>query len=103
MRKKIEIGLDRGCVVIRVPIELVARILQPRIQFASLQEFTSREQEVLDGICDGLQNKEIANKINVVERTVKFHVSSLFTKVGVKSRRDLQMQFAGIAMNGKRK
>jgi DNA-binding NarL/FixJ family response regulator len=101
--KKIEVGLDRGCVGIRIPIELLLKILQPRIQFASLQDFTPREQQVLDGICESLSNKEIGNRINLTERTVKFHVTSLFAKVGVKSRRDLQMHFAGITVNGKRK
>lgn len=103
MKRKIDIGLDRGYVIIRVPIEMVARILQPRILFASMQEFTPREEEVLAGICDGLRNKEIASKIHVAERTVKFYVTSLLTKVGVKSRRDLQMHFTGFAVNGKGK
>jgi two-component system nitrate/nitrite response regulator NarL len=102
-RKKIEIGLDRGCVIVRIPIELITVILQPRIQFAALQDFTRREQEVLDGICESLSNKEIGSRINAAERTVKFHVTSLLAKVGVRSRRDLQMQFAGIAMHRKRK
>lgn len=45
-----------------------------------------REQEVLDGILQHLANKEIASKLNVSERTVKFHVSSLLAKFGVSDR-----------------
>ena len=45
-----------------------------------------REQEVLDCILQGLANKEIASKLNVAERTVKFHVSSLLAKFGVTDR-----------------
>jgi DNA-binding CsgD family transcriptional regulator len=45
-----------------------------------------REQEVLDCILQGCANKEIANKLNVAERTVKFHVSSLLAKFGVTDR-----------------
>src|ERR1700693_97460 len=41
-----------------------------------------REQEVLDCILQSLANKEIAAKLNVAERTVKFHVSSLLAKFG---------------------
>ena len=45
-----------------------------------------REQEVLDCILQGASNKEIASKLNVAERTVKFHVSSLLAKFGVTDR-----------------
>jgi DNA-binding CsgD family transcriptional regulator len=45
-----------------------------------------REQEVLDCIVQGFTNKEIAAKLNVAERTVKFHVSSLLAKFGVADR-----------------
>lgn len=45
-----------------------------------------REQEVLDGILQHLSNKEIAVKLQVSERTVKFHVSSLLAKFGVTDR-----------------
>jgi len=45
-----------------------------------------REQEVLDCVVQGCANKEIASKLNVAERTVKFHVSSLLAKFGVSDR-----------------
>ncbi len=45
-----------------------------------------REQEVLDCVIQGCANKEIASKLNVAERTVKFHVSSLLAKFGVADR-----------------
>ena len=45
-----------------------------------------REQEVLENVLHGCSNKEIASKLNVAERTVKFHVSSLLAKFGVADR-----------------
>ena len=48
-----------------------------------------REQEVLDSLLENLANKEIANKLNISERTVKFHVSNLLNKFGVRRRADL--------------
>jgi DNA-binding CsgD family transcriptional regulator len=45
-----------------------------------------REQEVLDLILKHLANKEIAANLQVSERTVKFHVSSLLAKFGVSDR-----------------
>jgi DNA-binding CsgD family transcriptional regulator len=49
-------------------------------------KISRREQEVLDGVLHGLGNKEIASKLNVSDRTVKFHVSSLLAKFGVTDR-----------------
>lgn len=48
-----------------------------------------REQEVLDPLLENLANKEIAGKLNISERTVKFHVSNLLNKFGVRRRADL--------------
>ena len=49
-------------------------------------KISRREQEVLDGVLQGLGNKEIASRLRVSERTVKFHVSSLLAKFGVTDR-----------------
>ena len=51
-----------------------------------------REQEVLDGVHRSLASKEIASKLNVSVRTVKFHVSSLPAKVGVTNRITLRRE-----------
>jgi DNA-binding CsgD family transcriptional regulator len=53
-----------------------------------------REQEVLDLILQSMANKEIAAKLNVAERTVKFHVSSLLAKFGVADRVALSREAA---------
>lgn len=47
---------------------------------------TRREKEVLDLVRQGLLNKEIGDKLNIGERTVKYHVSSLLVKFRVRSR-----------------
>jgi two-component system nitrate/nitrite response regulator NarL len=48
-----------------------------------------REKEVLRGLLDNLSNKEIGNLLNISERTVKFHVSNILQKFGVRRRADL--------------
>ena len=48
-----------------------------------------REREVLDALLENLSNKEIASKLNMSERTAKFHVSNLLAKYGVRRRADL--------------
>ena len=52
-------------------------------------QLSPREQEVLETLLENLANKEIANKLNISERTVKFHVSNLLSKFGVRRRADL--------------
>ncbi|MEO7181791.1 MAG: response regulator transcription factor, partial [Gemmatimonadaceae bacterium] len=47
---------------------------------------TAREHEVLERLARGMSNKEIAAALGVTERTVKFHVASLFTKLGAANR-----------------
>ena len=48
-----------------------------------------REREVLDALLLNLANKEIGDRLNISERTVKFHVSNLLQKFGVQRRADL--------------
>jgi DNA-binding NarL/FixJ family response regulator len=52
-------------------------------------ELSRREREVLGALLEGLVNKEIASKLNISERTVKFHVSHLLQKFGAQRRGDL--------------
>jgi DNA-binding NarL/FixJ family response regulator len=47
---------------------------------------TPRERAVLEALARGLGNKQIAARLGVSERTVKFHVSSLFAKLGAGNR-----------------
>ncbi len=49
---------------------------------------TPREQEVLELLVRGLPNKVIAQRLEISESTVKFHVSSVYVKLGAASRAD---------------
>lgn len=51
-----------------------------------IHELTKRELEVLTLLAVGMYNKEIAEKLNISERTVKNHISNLFKKLGVTDR-----------------
>lgn len=55
-----------------------------------------RQDQVLEGITQNLSNKEIATKLNISERTVKFHVSALLQKFDVRGRVDLMLEAANI-------
>ncbi|HXU20708.1 MAG TPA: helix-turn-helix transcriptional regulator, partial [Verrucomicrobiae bacterium] len=41
------------------------------------------------GLLENLANKEVADRLHISERTVKFHVSNLLAKFGVRRRADL--------------
>ena len=47
---------------------------------------TPREREVLGLLGRGLSNKMIARDLQISEHTAKFHVSSIYAKLGVASR-----------------
>lgn len=47
---------------------------------------TKKEKEILNFVCAGMTNKEIANKLFISEQTVKSHCNHLFKKFGVSSR-----------------
>ena len=51
-----------------------------------LQPLTERETEVLQLIVLGLANKQIAAHLKVSPHTVKFHISSIYNKLGVANR-----------------
>ncbi len=48
--------------------------------------FTERETDVIRAMIDGLNNREIGEKLFISRATVKFHVSSILSKLGVGSR-----------------
>ncbi|NJO43526.1 MAG: response regulator transcription factor [Cyanobacteria bacterium CRU_2_1] len=52
----------------------------------SLPHLTPREIEVLQMLAEGMGNKAIARRLTISEHTVKFHISSIFSKLQVSSR-----------------
>jgi DNA-binding NarL/FixJ family response regulator len=52
---------------------------------------TSRETEVIALIVAGFTNKDIADKFAISEHTVKHHLTSIFTKLGVSNRLELAL------------
>ncbi len=67
-------------------------------QKGKISHITSREQEIIECICQGLSNKEIAKTLSLSEHTVKAHLSTIFKKFNVTSRSKL----VSLAMSSRR-
>ena len=52
-------------------------------------KLTEAEKEIVSLICQGYRNKEIAQKLNISEQTVKSHCNRIYKKVGVSDRLQL--------------
>ena len=55
----------------------------------ALEDLSPREREVAELVGTGATNKEIARKLDITERTVKAHLSAVFTKLKVRDRLQL--------------
>lgn len=71
------------------------RFFQPRPNTSFETEsspLSDREMEVLNLLAQGLANKQIAAALGITEHTVKFHVSSIYTKLNVTNRAEAVRQ-----------
>jgi pimeloyl-ACP methyl ester carboxylesterase/DNA-binding CsgD family transcriptional regulator len=61
----------------------------------TVANLTARENDVLRLICVAKSNKEIANELEVTEKTVRNHATNLFAKIGVNNRQEAIVKMAG--------
>jgi DNA-binding NarL/FixJ family response regulator len=54
---------------------------------------TEREQQIASFACDGLTNAEIGTRLFISPRTVEYHLSKVFSKLGIRSRAQLSDAF----------
>ena len=87
------VAVAQGLTVL--PKTLAERLLDEPTAVEELSEpLTARESEVLDLLGRGLSNKMIARELHISEHTVKFHISSLYSKLGVSNRAEAVSQGA---------
>jgi NarL family two-component system response regulator YdfI len=75
--------------VVAVAAGLVAaqpNVLAGGVPEPTFEQLTAREIEVLAELARGASNKAIAERLRISEHTVKFHIGSIFAKLGVSSR-----------------
>jgi DNA-binding NarL/FixJ family response regulator len=56
------------------------------------ETLSKREDEVVQLVANGLSNKEIADKLFISVRTVKAHLTSIFSKTGFRDRLELAVK-----------
>ena len=67
----------------RIAAKLVAGVTRPRRHSGLLSD---RERGVLRLVAAGLSNRQIGETLAITERTVKFHVTAIFNKLGADNR-----------------
>ncbi|MGG4036281.1 response regulator transcription factor [Paenibacillus cisolokensis] len=72
----------------QVAAKMMNRFRQPKqpAQKPPHEELTEREMDVLKGLARGLSNQEIADELFIGIKTVKFHITNIFDKLGVEDR-----------------
>jgi DNA-binding NarL/FixJ family response regulator len=61
-------------------------VLSARSRRDPVAEFTERERDVLSLVAAGMANKNIARRLEISEKTVKAHLTSVFRRIGVDDR-----------------
>jgi DNA-binding NarL/FixJ family response regulator len=77
-----ELWLDRATLM---------KLLACMKQSAPNVRLAQREKEIIAHICQGFRNKEIAQKLNISEQTVKSHCNRIYKKLGVADRLQLAL------------
>jgi two-component system, NarL family, nitrate/nitrite response regulator NarL len=67
-------------------LEIIGRTKPP------VEDLTPREREVAERVASGASNKRVALDMGIAESTVKLHLHSAFTKLGVTNRTQLSLQ-----------
>jgi DNA-binding NarL/FixJ family response regulator len=83
-------------------LETFAKLTPMRVVDAGgARLLTKREEDVVRLLGDGLQNREIAQELNLSEHTVKNYLFHIFDKLGVSSRVELILYAVSSATNGR--
>lgn len=90
-------ALARGLVVIAPELTLEPQSSDLEAE-PPLEPLTERELEVLQLLALGLSNKAIARRLEISERTAKFHVASILSKLGVHSRTEAVVRAARLGL-----
>ena len=79
---------SRGETLLRpeIMVRVLAQGMATGAPVSTQTDLTERELEVLRGVAQGERSKEIALRLGITERTVKAHLASIYSRLGVDSR-----------------
>jgi DNA-binding NarL/FixJ family response regulator len=103
VRRTLDAGADAIVFEPEIHVALVASVravesgqsVVPRKVRAGVERpnLSHRERQVLNLVCEGHTNAEIAEALFLAESTIKSHMASIFTKLGVHSRKEARAAF----------
>jgi DNA-binding NarL/FixJ family response regulator len=84
--ERVAAALDAAAAMQLVIIDRVFQDEARARQVPPVGSLTRREEEVLQLICQGLRNADVAHELHVTESTIEFHVSRVLSKLGARNR-----------------
>jgi DNA-binding NarL/FixJ family response regulator len=90
-----------GPAIARRLVSFFAR--RPAIEAAAFPELTDREREILDMVARGLNNAEITQRLVLSPKTVRNHVSNIFSKLQVADRAQAIVRAREAGLGGERR
>ena len=81
-------GIAADAILTAAGGHLAGRVRHDADDEANAEPLTPREIQVLELLAEGLANKAIAERLRISDQTVKFHVASIYGKLGAANRTD---------------
>jgi two-component system nitrate/nitrite response regulator NarL len=72
-------------------LDVVRRLNGPRTLSVNPYGLTERQRQIIRGVVEGLNNREIAARLSISEHTAKHHLTQIFNKTGVSTRLELAL------------
>ena len=93
MNPELESSLCTRCRVHLMSSRDAAHVDRPDV--ASAARLTRSERRVFDLLCQGMRNKQIADRLVISENTVRYHLQQVYAKLGVRSRAHAMARVGG--------